>query len=132
MTLEKHLNMSAVYRAGILFFALLFSVSAYANGKLKTNGKDSKEELVAEQFAANQLAGYATFKARCTKCHAMARPIKALQTGITPITQSTFDKKGIKKYVVKMMRKPNSGIAKKDAKQIVAFLQHARKLAQGQ
>jgi hypothetical protein len=59
----------------------------------------------------------------------MARPIAALTTGITPVSGGTFEKKGIKKYVVKMMRKPNSGITKADARQILKFLIHARGLA---
>lgn len=110
---------------------LLLAGVALANGQLKVVGEGDKQELAVDQFAPAQREAYTTFKARCTKCHAMARPIAALQTGVTPISSDEFEKKGIKKYVVKMMRKPNSGISKKDAKAIVGFLQHARGIAKG-
>jgi hypothetical protein len=60
----------------------------------------------------------------------MERPISALKTGVTPVSGGRFDEKGMKLYVVKMMRKPNSGITKQDAKVILEFLRYARALEQ--
>ena len=123
--------MSVAIRIGLVSFVALFSLVASANGQLKVIGEGADQELDVSQFPPEQAAPYEVFKTRCTKCHAMERPIEALQTGKTPISKSSFDKKGIKKYVVKMMRKPNSGITKQDAKQIVKFLQQARHIAEG-
>ncbi len=60
----------------------------------------------------------------------MARPIRALNTGITPVTGGTFDEEGIRRYVVRMMRKPNSEIERADAREIILFLNFARSRAQ--
>ena len=60
----------------------------------------------------------------------LSRPISALQSGITPVTGGDFDKTGIRRYVVRMMRKPNSGIDRRDAREIILFLEYAREAAQ--
>jgi len=55
---------------------------------------------------------YEIFAERCSKCHTLARPISsdyALEEEWS-------------RYVKRMMRKPGSGIAPKDAKQIFEFL----------
>ena len=48
---------------------------------------------------------------------------------MTPLSADKFDEEGIKKYVVKMMRKPNSGIVKEEARELIQFLTYARSLA---
>lgn len=55
---------------------------------------------------------YEVFASRCSKCHTLARPINsdyALEEEWS-------------RYVKRMMRKPGSGIAPKEAKQIFEFL----------
>lgn len=97
--------------------------------ELVTEGEGKAQKLDPSQFTKDQQADYDLFASKCTKCHAMSRPIAALKTGKTPVTGGVFDSDEIKKYVVKMMRKPNSGITKADAKRIISFLVEARKLA---
>ena len=96
---------------------------------LQVQGTGKAQRLIRDQFAPATRAGYDLFAVKCTKCHEMARPIAALKTGVTPISGGNFEEKGIKEYVVKMMRKPNSGITKDDAKQIINFLRDARSRA---
>jgi hypothetical protein len=112
------------------FLAVMLAASLGGAGtthaELKTKGAGKAQTLVREQFPANQQPRYDLFAARCTHCHEMARPISALLTGLTPISGASFDGDGIKKYVIKMMRKPNSGITKDDAKEIIVFLDGAR------
>lgn len=112
----------------VVTFALFAATSAQADLGLVGEGK--KQELDAAQFDAAQKERYTLFRAKCTKCHPMQRPISALTTGITPVSGAVFDDAGIKKYVLKMMRKPNSGIEKSDARELVVFLRHARSMAQ--
>lgn len=111
-----------------LYAAVLAPASARA--ELKTTGHGDQTVMVREQFPEDQRARFDVFKVRCTKCHVMARPIMALQTGVAPVTGGTFDEETVKKYVVKMMRKPNSGIAKDDAKEILLFLTYALTLTE--
>ena len=93
-----------------------------SRAKLKTEGAGKATVLVPGQFSEEMRPRFELFAKKCTRCHEMARPIAALQTGITPVSGGRFDRKGMKKYVVKMMRKPNSGIAKSDAREILKFI----------
>lgn len=54
---------------------------------------------------------YAVFTRRCSRCHTVARPIN-----------SNFTAEEWRKYVLKMMRKPGSGLTPKTAEQIIKFL----------
>lgn len=107
---------------------VVVSYPMLARSELKTIGQGDKTVIVRDQFPDEQKPRFDIFAVRCTKCHAMARPIMALRTGISPVTGGVFDESTLKKYVVKMMRKPNSGIAKDDAKEILTFLTYALSL----
>lgn len=102
---------------------------ALARAALKVQGKGKEQTLVRDQFAADQQPRYDMFAQKCTRCHELARPISALMSGVTPLSADKFDEEGIKKYVVKMMRKPNSGIVKEEARELIQFLTYARSLA---
>ena len=104
-------------------------MASTAIADLDTVGEGRRQRLVREQFPPEFRPRYDIFAQRCTKCHAMARPIRALNTGITPVTGGTFDEEGIRRYVVRMMRKPNSEIERADAREIILFLNFARNLA---
>ena len=126
--LARCLLVTCLSALAVTLFAL--QLPSPGSAELQTVGKARKQRLVKEQFAPEQQEAFEVFASRCTKCHAMSRPIAALNTGIPPVSGGDFNKKGIKKYVVKMMRKPNSGIDRKDAKTIIAFLLHARQVAE--
>lgn len=121
---------SVVLMAAALAVPLLWPRPASA--ELQVRGEGRAQLLEREQFAQADRSRYDLFAEKCTRCHAMARPIAALLSGTTPISQESFDREGIKKYVVKMMRKPNSGIDKEDAKEIIVFLTAARALQTGE
>jgi hypothetical protein len=54
---------------------------------------------------------YPTFTAKCSKCHPVARPIN-----------SRFSSEDWKRYMKKMIRRPNSGINEEQAADIYEFL----------
>jgi len=97
---------------------------------LLVKGEGRNRVLVREQFTPAQRVRYDLFAVKCTKCHAMGRIIDALRWGYTPITGSDFDEAAIRRYVIKMMRKRNSSITKRDARVLTDFLLEARKLAE--
>ncbi len=101
-----------------------------APAELVVIGTGVHRELPPAQFGKAWRGAYDIFVARCTKCHRVARVIDALQLGVTPVTRQKFESTTIPKYVVKMLRKGKSGIAKDEARQIVEFLLAARQLAQ--
>ena len=112
----------------LLLLLALAPVGA-ARAALKVQGKGKEQTLVRDQFVADQRPRYDLFTQKCSRCHELARPIAALVSGITPLSADKFDEDGIKKYVVKMMRKPNSGIVKEEARDLIQFLTYARSLA---
>jgi hypothetical protein len=114
--------------AALLLLGTLVPVAAASAG-LKVQGKGKDQTLVREQFIPDQQPRYDMFQAKCARCHELARPISALLNGVTPLSADKFDDEGIKKYVVKMMRKPNSGIVKEEARELIQFLTYARSLA---
>ena len=118
-----------VTRAVLISLALLVIVASPAWAKFTVKGEGKAQQIVVDDYPADQKARYSLFRERCTKCHAISRPIMAIRTGITPVSGGDFDDRGIKKYVVKMMRKPNSGIDKAEARELLLFLRYARKLA---
>jgi len=115
--------------ATTLVVLVALAPAGLVSAALKVQGKGKEQTLVRDQFAAEQQPRYDMFAQKCTRCHELARPISALLSGVTPLSADKFDEEGIKKYVVKMMRKPNSGIVKEDARELIQFLTYARSLA---
>ena len=123
-----------VARGALLVLAITVAAAAAgvvapASAQLRVTGTGRAQRLVREQFSPEMRARYDLFAGRCTRCPAMSRPITALTTGITPVTGGTFDEAGIQRYVVRMMRKPNSGIDRDTAREILLFLRYARRMA---
>ena len=115
--------------AGLALATALASGSAFAELKVTGTGKDAR--MVPDQFPADQQDRLKLFEAKCGKCHDLDRPITAIKTGKTPVSGGPFDDDGVKAYVTKMMRKPNSGVEQADAKEIIILLRFARTLAGG-
>jgi hypothetical protein len=116
---------------GVMLALGLLAWPALGWAELKVTGAGKEQRLAPEQFPSDYQDRLKLFEAKCSKCHNLDRPIAALRTGITPISHGKFDDAEIKAYVVKMMRKPNSGIEQNDAKEILILLRFARSLASG-
>jgi hypothetical protein len=115
--------------AALGLFSALAAGTAFAELKVTGSGKDAR--MAPDQFPAEHQERLKLFEAKCGKCHDLDRPITAIKTGKTPISAGPFDDDGIKGYVTKMMRKPNSGVEQSDAKEIIILLRFARTLAGG-
>lgn len=110
--------------------AASFGWAGVSVAELKTTGSGKDRALDAAQFGGKHADQYKLFVSRCSKCHEVNRTLTALETGVGPITGNKFDRDGMKSYVVSLMRKPNSGLTKEEAPEILEFLSHARELAQ--
>jgi hypothetical protein len=115
--------------AGLCLATALTSGSAFAELKVTGTGKEAR--MAPDQFPAEHQERLKLFEAKCGKCHDLDRPITAIKTGKTPVSGGPFDDEGVKAYVTKMMRKPNSGVEQADAKEIIILLRFARSLAGG-
>ena len=115
--------------AGLCLAATMVSGIAFAELKVTGSGKEAR--MAPDQFPAEHQDRLKLFEAKCGKCHDLDRPITAIKTGKTPISGGPFDDDGVKAYVTKMMRKPNSGVEQADAKEIIILLRFARTRAGG-
>ena len=116
---------------GIGIFLFCTTIPGVAAAELKVTGSGKDARMAPDQFPADQQERLKLFEAKCGKCHDLDRPITAIKTGKTPISGGPFDDDGVKAYVTKMMRKPNSGVEQADAKEIIILLRFARTLATG-
>lgn len=108
----------------ILAVAAIFVFSAGAHAALTYVGKDATAGFDASGFPPEMKASYKNMQAKCNnpKCHTMQYVQDAIRTGTAPISKGAFDKAAAKAYGVKMMRRPDSGIDKGEAKAIVELL----------
>src|SRR5437773_6614103 len=74
----------------------------------------SGEGVDMSTLPANVQADYRVFAQKCSKCHALARP---LESGITDDTYWA-------EYVERMRRQPSSGISPADVAPILRFLHY--------
>lgn len=78
----------------------------------KTYPADNEQNFIdVSEYPEEMQTLYAVFTRRCSRCHTVARPIN-----------SDFTAEEWRKYVLKMMRKPGSGLNPKTAEQIIKFL----------
>jgi len=108
----------------ILTALIALVVSATADARIKVKGRGAAMNFdpasIPEQFQAS----FGLMSAKCVKCHTMERVVIAIQTGRAPITNQPFDRASIMAYGIKMMRKPNSDMNKKEIKDIVMLLNY--------
>jgi hypothetical protein len=110
------------------FFLLLALVSLIvavnADARIKVKGRGEAMNFDPASFPEQYRASYELMSKKCVKCHTMERTVVAIQTGRAPITGQTFDKQSIRAYGIKMLRKPNSDLNKKEIKDIVMLLNY--------
>ena len=74
---------------------------------------DGPDKIDVSTYPPEQQERYPVFYVKCAKCHPVARPIN-----------SKFDVSDWKRYMKKMIRRPNSGINEEQAVEIYEFLKY--------
>jgi hypothetical protein len=96
--------------AGSALAALLMA----ANPEDKPDPRDSGPGSIdVARYPAEQQKNYAMYSAKCSKCHPLARSVNA-----------RFSAQEWKKYMKRMIRRPNSGINEEQAASIYDFLKY--------
>ncbi len=104
---------TALLMFGVVLCAAVLTWAQTPSDEATLAGFDSGPDTIdVSNYPADIQAAYKVFSQRCTKCHTLSRPINS--------DYATRDEWS--RYVKRMMRKPGSGINKKDAKQIFDFL----------
>ncbi len=104
------------------FLVLLCMAATSAHAGLKVVGKGDNMHYDPSSFPPAMKASYDIMKVKCIKCHTLERTVVAIQTGIAPISGQPFDRNATKAYGVKMLRKPDSNMNKKEVKATVELM----------
>lgn len=106
--------------------AVLMALSVYsiAEARVKVSGRGAKMNFSPEGIPEMYKPSYDLMLEKCIKCHTMERTVIAIQTGRAPITGQPFNKQAVKAYGIKMLRKPNSDMDKKQIRDIVVFMNY--------
>lgn len=103
---------------------LTLSVYSIAEARVKVSGRGAKMNFSAESIPETYKPSFDLMQAKCVKCHTMERTVIAVQTGRAPITGQPFNKQAVKAYGIKMLRKPNSDMNKKEIRDVVVLLNY--------
>ena len=101
----------------------LFTCST-TDARVKTIGQGAKINFSAEGISEIYKPSFDLMEEKCVKCHSMERTVIAIMTGKGPITGQPFNKQAIKAYGIKMLRKPNSDMNKREIRDIVLLLNY--------
>lgn len=109
-----------------LTLAVLITLSVYslAEARVKVAGRGAKMNFSAENIPETFKSSFDLMQVKCIKCHTMERTVIAIQTGRAPVTGQPFNRQAVKAYGIKMLRKPNSDMNKKEIRDIVVLLNY--------
>lgn len=102
----------------MMICAMLVAFPAASFGKVKTVGSGATLDFDPKGIPAKYFDAFSVMKVKCVQCHTMERTVRAITTGIAPITGQVFDKQATKAYAIKMMRKPKSNMSREEIKQV--------------
>jgi hypothetical protein len=108
----------------LLAILIVLTVCSITEARVKVTGRGDKMNFSPETIPDIQKPAFDLMQVKCIKCHTMERAVIAIQTGIAPITGQPFNKQAVKAYGIKMLRKPNSDINKKEIRDIVVLLNY--------
>lgn len=95
-----------------------------ADARVKVSGRGARMNFSADSIPEMYKPSFDLVQAKCVKCHTMERTVIAVQTGRAPITGQPFNRQAVKAYGIKMLRKPDSGMNKKEIRDVVVFLNY--------
>jgi hypothetical protein len=102
--------MKIVAIAGSALVALLVTTATLAEDK--PDARDSGPDRIdVSRYPAVQQRHYDVYAAKCAKCHPLARSVNA-----------RFNATDWKRYMKRMIRRPNAGITEQQAADIYEFL----------
>jgi hypothetical protein len=108
----------------ILAVLMTLSVYSIAEARVKVTGRGAKMNFSADSIPEMYKPSFDLMQVKCIKCHTMERTVIAIQTGRAPITGQPFNRQAVKAYGIKMLRKPNSDMNKKEIRDIVVLLNY--------
>lgn len=100
--------MKTIVIAGSALVALLVGLEPGDKPDPRDSGPD---QIDVSRYPAAQQKNYAVYAAKCSKCHPLARSVNA-----------RFSATDWKRYMKRMIRRPNAGISEEQAALVYEFL----------
>ena len=113
--------MKKLLTLAVLIGLVLYSI---AEARIKVAGRGTKMNFSAADIPEIYKHAFDLMQVKCVKCHTMERTVIAVQTGRAPITGQPFDKQAVKAYGIKMLRKPEADMNKKEIRDVVVLLNY--------
>jgi len=100
---------------------LVLSVYSFADARIKVAGSGAGMNFSSDSIPGIYKETFELMSKKCVKCHTMERTVIAIQTGRAPITGQPFNRQAVKAYGIKMLRKSNSGMDRKEIREWLCF-----------
>ncbi len=107
-----------------IVLACAFLVSVIVHAEVKVAVKGDAVSIDTSEFPPQMRTAYELMKQKCGKCHSIERIVVAAQTGICPLSKTSFTKETTRTVVTRMLLKPDSDMTKSDARTIVMLLNY--------
>lgn len=109
----------------VLAFFLILSIAAVpVSAHVRVTGKGDALNFDATGIPGNLKPAYNLMNQKCARCHSMEMIVSAVLTGVCPETKQPFNKQAVKAYGIKMIRKKDSEISKKEMRDIVVLINY--------
>ena len=106
----------------VLLVILLCCAAVNVEARLTVTGHGSQVNFSRNSIPDKYKASFDLMQKKCTICHSMEHTVIAITTGRAPVTGQLFTKQAAKAYGIKMLRKPNSGMDRKEVLEVVTLL----------
>lgn len=103
----------ALAGTALVAVAVLASAAPYAPDPAYASKDSGPGRIDVSGYPEPQRRNYELFSVKCAKCHPLARPIN-----------SRFTSAEWKRYIKRMIRRPNSGINEEQAASVYEFLSY--------
>ncbi len=102
----------------------LCGTSHNSDARIKVTGSGDNLNFDGAVVPSHLKPAWDTMNQKCARCHSMEMLVKAVLTGVCPETRQPFDKQAVKAYGIKMIRKKDSDISKKEMREIVVLINY--------
>lgn len=107
-----------------ILLTMISVIASAASAHIKVAGNGDGLKFDAAGIPPNMKPSYDLMNQKCSRCHSMEMIVSAVLSGVCPETRQPFNKQALKAYGIKMIRKKDSDINKKEMREIVVLINY--------
>ena len=105
-------------------FALCVSGMSMAHADVKIIVHGDTVTFDTSGFPPSMQKAYELMLVKCNQCHTIERIVASVQTGVCPLSKTTFSKETTKSLVTRMYLKDGANMTREDARSIILLLNY--------